>query len=50
MNILFSKNILDRAEILKNELETMTQFILRAVEYYVLKLEEEKKNDRGKKD
>ena len=52
MNLNFNKNVLDRVNILKNEHETTTQFIYRAVENYVLQLEEiekEKKNDRGRK-
>jgi hypothetical protein len=50
MKLWFNKNVLDRIIKIKNEFETTTQFIYRAVENYVLQMENEKKNDRKKKE
>lgn len=49
MDLIFSKNILDRAERIKNEFETMTQFLKRAVEGFILMKEDDLKNDREKR-
>lgn len=40
MRIYFNKNVLDRIERLKSKYETVTQFIIYAVEEYVKKEEE----------
>ena len=49
MKLWFNKNILDRIEKIKNEFETTTQFIYRAVENYLLQVEEKEKNARRNK-
>lgn len=41
MKIWFNANILERINKLKHENETVTNFIIRAVDYYVRMLEDE---------